>query len=68
MQYVIKRTCNVNKIRHIVVDHLEVRLADHMCNIRRRTCYEIIHTDNVIPFTDELIAQMTSQKSGSAGN
>jgi hypothetical protein len=46
----------------------KIRLADEMSDVIRRTGNEIIHTDNFMPFGDEAITEMTSEKSGSAGN
>jgi hypothetical protein len=51
---------DVDEIRDVVMLESEVRLAEKMVNIIGMSGYEIVHTDNVVTFSDKSLTKMAT--------
>ncbi len=57
----------MNEFCYIVMIKLKLLQLEKLFNIFQITCYQVIHTDNMITFVDETIAEMRTKKTGSTG-
>jgi hypothetical protein len=59
---------NFEGIDDVMPQQLEVRIAKQMGNVALPAREEVVQTDDFIAIGDQTIAQMTAQKSCSAGD
>jgi hypothetical protein len=68
MKYVINPTRYEDKVTDIMAYEFEILVAGQMRYVIRGTSNRVVNGDNTESLGDEAIAQMRSEKSGSAGN
>ncbi len=57
-----------DRLGNIVADELEIRPAQQMRDVDLLAGEEVVEADHVVPFIDQPLAQMRTQKSGAAGD
>src|SRR6516165_11376726 len=68
MKYVINPTRYEDKVTDIMADEFEILVGGQMRYVIRGISNRVVNGDNTESPVDEAIAQMRSEKSGSAGN
>src|SRR6185295_15605720 len=65
MPDVINQLIQKNKLRHILFDELEIRIATKVCDVVHRSRNEIINGNDLVAAFQKKIHQMGTEKSGS---
>ena len=68
MQYRMDRARDMDVIRHIMPDKLEPVLAKKMLNIPTVARNQVVYGDDRMTLGDKIVAEMTTDKPGAAGN
>src|SRR5690606_39540344 len=64
MKNVVQITGNMYKFGHIVMIKLEVFQGHQVLNVPHIPRYEIVHSDNTVPFLNKAVAKMRAEKPG----
>lgn len=56
------------RMHDVVPDQFEVRIADQVLNVRLAAGEKVVDADDVVSASDQPVAQVTSEKSGTAGD
>ena len=68
MQDKVERAIHVDVVGHVVVDQLELRVADEMGDIFGSAGEKIIHADDLVTLGDHQVAHVRSEETGTAGD
>jgi len=53
-----------NKLRHILLNEFEIRIAAQMRDVVHRTGHEIVNADDLMSASDEQVREMRAKKAG----
>ena len=68
MQDIFQVTRYMNKLAHVVVMKLKFSQWKQVLDVSQITCNEVVHGDDMVPFFQKALTQVTSQEAGCACN
>ena len=68
MKNIVHLSFKKDVVSNVVLEELELLVAEQMRDVRRVAGDEIIETDNAMPFGQQSVAEMGAEETGAAGD